>query len=373
MNLPTPKLERWKYTNLPAKLKDFNLNAGEADIVLSGMTDYAYAFPKIMDNFPQWARDMVERPAPGEEKYADMILWQAANDVLKNGFIVDVPANTHLKKSFEVTYTGHDQKQTTARQIIRVAECASLTLIEYQIGEGQYWNNIVTQIELAKGASFKHYRFQENADTAIVTHNTHVVIEQGAEYEAFTFTGGAKLSRNQIHVDMMGAHSTCRLNGVNMLDGAELGDTTIIVEHKAPNCNSFQNYRTVVNDKATGVFQGKVHVHKIAQKTDGYQMAKSLLLSGQATVNTKPELEIYADDVKCSHGATTGRLDEDALFYLKSRGIPEKKARNLLIEAFVNEVIQEITNDDVREQASHIVSHWLNQEETSATDVEWLN
>ena len=362
MNLPTPKLERWKYTNLPAKLKKFDLSESEADIALSGMTDYAYAFPKVMDNFPSWARDMVAREAPGEVQYKDMLLWQAANDALKNGFILDVPENMQGDKALEVTYTGHDQSQTTARQIIRVAKDSDFTLIEYQLGAGQYWNNIVTQIEIAKGATFKHYRFQENSDQAVVTQNTHIILEEGAQYEAFTMTSGAHLSRNQIHVDMMGAHSSARLNGVNILDGSELGDTTITIEHQAPHCQSFQNYRNVVDDKSTAVFQGKVHVHQIAQKTDGYQMAKSLLLSGQATVNTKPELEIYADDVKCSHGATTGRLDNEALFYLQSRGIPEKESRNLLIQAFVNEVIEEVSNDDVQEQASLIVEKWLNKD-----------
>jgi len=371
MTLPTPKMERWKYTNLPAKLKKFDLREGEADIVLSGMTDYAYAFPKVMDNFPAWAREIVDRPAPDGERHKDMMLWQAANDALKNGFILDVPQNTQEAKALEVTYTGHDQSQTTARQVIRVAKDSDFTLIEYQLGAGQYWNNIVTQIEVAKGAKFKHYRFQENSDTAVVTQNTHIVMEEGAEYEAFTMTSGAHLSRNQIHVDMMGAHACARLNGVNILDGAEHGDTTITVDHKAPHCQSFQNYRNVVDEKSTVVFQGKVHVHQIAQKTDGYQMCRSLLLSQQATVNAKPELEIYADDVKCSHGATTGRLDDEALFYLQSRGIPEKEACNLLIQAFVNEVIEEVNNDDVQEQAALIVAKWLGS--NAPINDEWLD
>jgi len=305
-----------------------------------------------------------------EEQYKDMLLWQAANDALKNGFILDVPKNTQVKNPLEVTHTGHAQCQTTARQIIRVEKDSEFTLIEYQIGAGEYWNNIVTQIDVAKGASFKHYRFQENSDEAVVTHNTHVVLEEGAHYEAFTLTSGANLSRNQVHVDMKGAHSTARLNGVNIMNASKLGDTTITVDHHAPNCQSFQDYRNVVDDKSTVVFQGKVHVHQPAQKTDGYQMAKSLLLSQQATVNTKPELEIYADDVKCSHGATTGRLDDEALFYLKSRGISQVNARNLLIQAFVTEVIDNISNENVREQASHIVTNWLDSDDNQTED--WL-
>ena len=223
---------------------------------------------------------------------------------------------------------------------------------------------MVTQIKVGKGARLRHYRFQDNAEASVVTHNSHIEVEAGGTYEAFTMTTGAGLSRNQIHADLLGEDIICRLNGVNMLDGGEMADTTITVDHCAPNCNSYQDYRSVLTDKAVGVFQGKIHVHQIAQKTDGFQMAKSLLLSPQATMNTKPELEIYADDVKCSHGATAGRLDEDALFYLRTRGIPEKQARNLLIQAFVNEVIEKVTDKAVRERAALIVSEWLDAEST---------
>lgn len=357
--MPTSKLERWKYTNLPAKLKKMNLKYQDADITLSGARECAEVFAKGLLHFPQWAQDMVEADAPSIDKYGDMILWHLADAYLKDGFALDVPANTQNDQALQVAITGRESAYFMLRQVIRVGKNASFTYVEHQTGAGAYWGNIVTQIHLAKGAKFKHYRFQENSDTSVVTQNTHIVMEEGAEYEAFTLTTGAGLSRNQIHADLNGANVICKLNGVTMMDGDKLSDTTITVDHKAPNCNSYQDYRTVVSDKATGVFQGKVHVHKIAQKTDGYQMAKSLLLSPQATINTKPELEIYADDVKCSHGATTGKLDDEALFYLRSRGIPEASAKNLLIQAFVNEVIENISNDEVRAQAENIVSGWL--------------
>ena len=368
--LPTQKLERWKYTNLMAKLKKMTLSYQDADINLSGLTDYAYSFPKGMLHFPQWAQDMVERDAPSNEKYGDMMLWDLAGAYLKDGFILDVPAESKNNRALNVTISGCDGAYFVARQVIRIAEGAEFTLIEYQNGSGSYWGNIVTQIEVAKGATFKHYRFQENSDEAVMTQNTHIVMEEGAAYEAFTMTNGANLSRNQIHADLNGENIICTLNGVNMLGASELADTTITVDHCAPHCKSYQNYRTVAGDKATGVFQGKVHVHQIAQKTDGYQMAKSLLLSPQATINTKPELEIYADDVKCSHGATTGRLDDEALFYLRSRGIPENQARNLLIQAFVGEVIADIGCDEVREQAELIIASWLHSLD-EPTSVDW--
>lgn len=357
--LPIAKLERWKYTNLPTKLKKMDLVEKGADIQFSGNQEYLSSFPDALDKLPDWVKETVARPAPGEEKYKDMMLWQAANDSIKDGFIIDVPADVSPDKAIDVKIVGQEDSNTTVRQIIRVAENASLTLIENQEGEGAYWNNIVTQIELAKNARFYHYRFQNNSNDSVITHNTHLVMSQASEYEAFTFTGGAKLSRHQVHVDMQGAHGVCRLNGVNLINGQQHADTTITVEHQAPHCQSFQNYRTVADDKAVGVYQGKIHVHQVAQKTDGYQMAKSLLLSSQSTVNTKPELEIYADDVKCSHGATTGQLDKDAQFYLQSRGVPEGDAKRLLIEAFLSEVIEEISNENVRENMGHVMRDGL--------------
>lgn len=372
--LPTQNLERWKYTNLPAKIKKIKLDLAIAEIEMSGMTDFAYSFPKGMLNFPEWAKTHIERAAPSNPKYGDMMLWEAGNAYIRDGFVLDVPTNTHAEKPLNITLTGHKNSQTNVRQIIRLGAGSEFTLIEYQNGAGEYWTNIVSQIVLERGAKFYHYRFQENSETSVITHNTHVELEEGAEYHAFTLTTGAGQSRNQIHADLLGANAVCRLDGITMLDGTENADTTITVEHHSPNCNSYQDYRNVVTDKAVGTFQGKVHVHKAAQKTDGFQMAKSLLLSSQATINTKPELEIYADDVKCSHGATTGRLDADALFYLQARGIPEMQARNLLIQAFVSEVIENISNDEVREQAALVVANWLHQSSSTqqSSDNSWL-
>lgn len=369
--LPTPKMERWKYTNVPAKLKKMNLKFAESDFDLSGMTDYAFSFPKG-SGFPRWAQDMAEATPSGHEKYGDMMLWHAANAGLRDGFILDVPEGMKEDKPLNVTVVGHSGRSTIARQLIRVGKGAEFTLIEYQMGSGEYWNNIVTQIHVAEGAMFKHYRFLENSDDSVATLNTHIEMEEGANYEAFTLTSGSGLSRNQVHADLLGKECACHLNGVNLLDQSEQGDTTITIEHQAPECESKQNYRSVVTDKASCTFQGKVHVHQIAQKTDGYQLSNALLLSQQATMNTKPELEIYADDVKCSHGATAGRLDDDALFYLRSRGIPEAKARALLIRAFVSEAIEEVSCDEVREQAELIVSRWLAEDYVPASD-EWLS
>ena len=142
----------------------------------------------------------------------------------------------------------------------------------------------------------------------------------------------------------MASEASCYFNGINLLSDKQIGDTTITIEHRAPGCLSKQNVRSVIDDQAVGTFQGKVHVHKIAQQTDGYQLSNALLLSPRATMNTKPELEIYADDVKCSHGATTGQIDDRALFYLMARGIPKIEARSMLIEAFISELFTDLSD-----------------------------
>lgn len=144
-----------------------------------------------------------------------------------------------------------------------------------------------------------------------------------------------------------------------MLKDKQHGDTTILIEHQAPHCNSNQFYRTLLDDGANGVFQGKVHVHQVAQKTDGYQLSNALLLSDKAEMDTKPELEIYADDVKCSHGATTGQLDEEPLFYLRSRGLSAAQARFLMIQAFLAEVIEKIGDEALEDEVNEQVAQWL--------------
>ncbi len=357
--LPTTKLERFKYFNLPAYLKKNELIYAKADIVLDGFTEYVRVLPEALNDLSEELKSTIILSPVGEDKYGDMMLWDTANAYFNDGVILDVPADKSVDKPLNITITGHGNTATTTRNIIRIGDHSEVTIVEYHISSNVSWHNNVTQILLGKGARLKHYRIQENNKNSAYTGNTHVQIGQNAYYEAFTLTKGSALSRNQVHVELQGAGAECFVNGINMISGKQQGDTTITVEHQAPNCISKQNYRSVMDGQAVCTFQGKVHVHEIAQKTDGYQLSNTLLLSPTATMNTKPELEIYADDVKCSHGATAGNLDKEALFYLQSRGIPEAEARALLIKAFLEEVIEQITDEAVREQVELIAEKWL--------------
>ena len=361
--LPTSKLERFKYINIPAFLKKIDLRHAVADIAVGGRGDVCCPLVDAVKNAEQtgrqWITDMLTQPPIGGADYHDMMLWDLANAFCRDGVVVDVAADMNTDKPLNITFSGHDGLYFTPRCLIRLGARSVLNIMEYNIGSGAYWNNQLAQVHIEKGATLRHYRMQENSDQALQTYNSCIEVAEGATYETFIMTTGAGLSRNQIHVKLMGRGARCFINGINLLKGTQIGDTTITVEHCAPECVSKQNFRSVLDGRATGVFQGKVHVHQIAQQTDGYQLSNSLLLSGQATMNTKPELEIYADDVKCSHGATSGKLDEEALFYLRSRGVGQDDARGLLIAAFLSEVVDGISDPQMREQVDHIAQRWL--------------
>ncbi|MEM9469889.1 MAG: Fe-S cluster assembly protein SufD [Pseudomonadota bacterium] len=355
--LPTPKLERFKYINIPAFLKKNSFEFGKTDLSFDGSVEFVSELSKNYDQ--DFVKEMLEATPVSEDKYGDMMLWDQANSLVAQGVVIDIPKNTTGDKPINLRYKGQDSIASAPRMIARIGENAEITIIELFTSEGASWHNGVSQIQVGKNTRVKHYRLQESSDASLHTQNTHVMMDEGSHYECFTYTTGAKLSRHQVHVDMNGAHAEVHVNGLNLLQEKQNGDTTITVDHRAPHCNSNQDYRTVLADQSQGVFQGKVHVFQPAQKTDGYQFAKSLLLSPTATMHTKPELEIYADDVKCSHGTTSGEIDEQAMFYLRSRGIPEDQAKELLIQAFIDEVIETISSDDMKEHVTHRSKEWL--------------
>ncbi len=307
-NLPTQKVEEWKYTNLSRALGDELLNAS-----------------------PQPVQEIVIHKTRGQiSEQPEDILW-----------------------------IGEDNTHHQPRLKIILEDGAQATIIEKHEGTGAYWKNMSTEIVLGANARLDHIRIQNDSHEAVQTNMMHITMERDSYLNSFSLNIGGKLTRHDIHAVLNGAGIECSLNGVNLLKGSQHGDTTILMEHLAPNCQSNQFYRTLLDDKARGVFQGKVLVHKAAQKTDGYQLSNTLLLSQGAEMDTKPELEIYADDVKCSHGATTGQLDEEPLFYLRTRGLNEAQARMLLIQAFVDEVVDNVSRETNREQTKEMTEKWL--------------
>jgi Fe-S cluster assembly protein SufD len=232
---------------------------------------------------------------------------------------------------------------------ISVAEGASATVIETFVGEGDYLHNPVTTIEVAKGARLDRVKIETEAAKA--QHLAHVIarLQGEAQFKDFTFTSGAQLSRQNGNLEFHGQNGNARVSGSYLLNGKQHADTRLVVDHKVPHCTSRELFKCVMDENARGIFQGKVIVRQDAQKTDGKQSSHALLLSETAEFDAKPELEIYADDVVCGHGTTCGDLNHDHLFYLRSRGIHESMARAMLVEAFVDEAVEAVENEAIRE------------------------
>jgi len=257
--------------------------------------------------------------------------------------------------------TAPEQASTiTTRNVIELEEGAIATVFETHTGSDQaYVTNAVTEIKIGKGASMHRVRLQEDGPSAIHLSNTTANLATDSKLQDFTFTLGGATVRNQGFVTFDGENASANVSGSYMLAGKQHVDTTLLVNHAVPSCQSRELFKCVMDENSRGIFQGKVIVARDAQKTDGQQSANALLLSEGAEFDAKPELEIYADDVWCGHGATSGDLDENQLFYLKTRGIPEKQAKALLIAAFAAAAFEEIENEAVRDAFNEIAQSWL--------------
>jgi Fe-S cluster assembly protein SufD len=255
---------------------------------------------------------------------------------------VDVPV--------EILHISIGQGESIASRLhIDVADGSAATIIETFVGEGEYLNNPVTTLSLAKGARLDRVKIE--TDAAKAQHLSHVIVTLAADANLndFTLTSGAVLTRQNGTIEYHGPNAKAQVSGSYLLKGKQHADTRLVVDHKVPHCVSRELFKCVMTDNARGIFQGKVIVRPDAQKTDGKQSSHALLLSETAEFDAKPELEIYADDVVCGHGTTCGDLNHDHLFYLRSRGIPEAEARNMLVQAFVAEAFETVENEAVRE------------------------
>ncbi len=286
----------------------------------------------------------------------------ALNTMLaEDGAILDVAAGVDAGTLVLVNLALETEGRAIAfhpRHHIRLAPGAALTVIELAMGHGRYLHNPVTEIEVAAGARLSHVRLQDESVEAFHLATIYAEVQSGGFYDAFTLSLGALVSRAEFHARLAGPDAVVHLNAAQLLGGRQHGDVTTVVAHDAPRCASRQAVKNVLAGRARGVFQGRIEVARVAQKTDGYQMSQALLLSPDAEIDCKPELEIFADDVKCSHGATIGELDEDQLFYLRARGIPAAEARSMLIRAFLNDALDAVTNPAARGVLERAVDGW---------------
>lgn len=234
------------------------------------------------------------------------------------------------------------------RYTLHIGKGACLSLVSVNTGEGRYCHNPVLNIKVENNAKLKHLTLFQEGDQGCVLETVCARIAGHGVYDSFALTLCGRLTRHEVYVLLAETGGIANVNGVQCLSSEQIGDITSVMVYGASECASRQTVRTVLSEYARGVFQGKVIVRRGAQKADGYQMSQALLLSDHAEVNVKPELEIYADNVRCSHGATVGALDEDQLFYLRSRGIPEDEAQNILIEAFLKESLSLLEDERLR-------------------------
>ena len=281
------------------------------------------------------------------------------------GIYIEVPKGRVVDKPIQLLYFN-DRKETTCyqpRNIIAVGENAQLKVIEVHQNLSDtataILTNAVTEVFVAKDAFLDYYKLQNDSLSASLIDNTYISQEANSHASVHTFSFGGTLTRNNLNFYHQGEYLESTLKGLSILKGTQHTDHYTLVNHAYPNCESHQDYKSIVSDEATNVFNGKIMVEQIAQKTNAYQQNDNILLSDKATVYTKPQLEIFADDVKCSHGCTVGSLSADSLFYLQTRGIGKKEASALLTYAFANTVLESVSIPALSEYINRIIAEKL--------------
>jgi Fe-S cluster assembly protein SufD len=276
---------------------------------------------------------------------------------VEDGVVVSLPDGAASR--IDIVHWGAGEAEGAyARVIVELGAGAEATLVESFAGTGTYFSNTVATIRLGAKARLRHVTLQDEAADAVHLGAVKVEVGEGASYDAFVLMLGARLSRHDLAVRLAG-NAECVANGAYLLRGRQEATIATFVDHAAPAARTKEVVKGVIDDRAHGVFQGKILVRPDAQKTDAHQLNRNLLLSPRAAVDTKPELEIHADDVKCSHGATVGDLDEAQLFYLSTRGIPEAEARRMLIEAFAAEAVELVEDAPARAYLERHLARWL--------------
>lgn len=365
------RIEAWKYTSLRAVAEATFRHGGtplhEAETFLAGLP--LLNAPRIVFVDGAFREDLTIRPAAEFARFAEQpdfgtLAWPdrepmvALNTMLAaDGAALQVPPD-HDGGVVQLVSVASDRADFHPRHSIHLGKGSKLTLVEISAGQGTYLLNTVAEIHVDAGAYLTHIRLQDEAVTAFHVSTTYTCVEASATYDSFTLNLGARLSRTEIHAQLTGAAAIAHLNAAQILTGSQHCDFTSVVSHIAPGCTSRQTVKNVLAGRSRGVFQGKIAVARDAVKTDGYQMNQTLLLSPDAEIDAKPELEIFADDVKCSHGATVGELDAEQLFYLRSRGVSNAEARSILVHAFLANALDSVADDTIRGRLEAAVEHW---------------
>lgn len=284
--------------------------------------------------------------------------------MMTDGVVIEVADGVTLSQPLHIIHIASSAASVAmfTRSMLRLGKAANATLVESFIASAEaqvYQAHDATILLVGDDARLDHVRLVEDSRAAFNISSSHLRLGTRSHLNTFGLVTGGLISRYQAVIEIAGEHSHAATNGVNLLNGRQHADSTFFLDHAVPHGESREVFRAVLDDRAKSVFQGRIIVRPHAQKTDAKMMTRALLLSEEAEAYNKPELEIFADDVTCGHGATVGALDDSLLFYLRARGLPEKAAQALLIQAFVGEAIESIVNDDLRELAETAAARWL--------------
>ena len=398
LGFPSVKEEEWKYTNVaPIARIDFKplvstettAGGSETAAVASFGSVEAEGSQLVFVNgilrsdlssvtaLPEEVTAMDLSAAIADERFAEVARTHLARqaDYVANGLValntafishgafINIPRGVVVSAPINLLFiTDGSQTAIFPRVLVVAGENSSATVIENYVStrDTQYFTNAVVELALASGARIEHYKVQRESTEAFHVATTMADLGPNATYDSTTITFGAALSRHDIVVIMDHEGAECWVDGLYLVTAQQHTDTHSVIDHRKPRCTSHQLYKGILDGKSRAVFNGKIFVRHDAQKTDAMQTNKNLLLSNEARVDTKPQLEILADDVKCAHGAAVGQIDEDELFYLETRGIHHDLARNLLTYGFAEEVIGKIKIDSIRSQLDEAVLNRLN-------------
>ena len=368
--LPHRRMEEWRWTDLRQMIdkpypprQNVTVAAGEVERLLAASIFHGIAATRMVfvnGHYDAGLSKLANGSVAPKAEATEPVLQMSAA-FATDGARIRLEGNTDTPIELVFIATNAAPRTIATRNVIEVADDASATILETHLGEGSYLSNSVTEIRVGNNARLDRVKAEIESHEAIHLAHSHVTLARNVTFRDFTLSTGARLNRQNGTYFFTGEFADGKVTGAYLLSGKQHADTRLVVDHRVPNCASRELFKCVMDDHARGIFQGKVIVQPHAQKTDGKQSSHALLLSETAEFDAKPELEIYADDVACGHGATAGDLNHDHVFYLKSRGIPEAEAKAMLIAAFVGEAFDAIHHDGVREALTDYAARWLTE------------
>ena len=308
-------------------------------------------------------RHLARHPGNADNSFASL------NDAFfADGALIHVPKGKSVSVPVQLLFlstTAEPGAVSHPRVLVVAEEDSRVTVLENyaSLVDGDYWTNAVTELVVGDAAVVEHARFQDESPQAFHVSSVHASMGRDSRLWSHSIATGAKLSRVNIRTSLDGSGLECVLNGLYLTRDEQVADHHMVVNHAKPNCASHEYFNGILDDHSRGVFHGRILVRQEAQKTDAKQTNKNLLLSDDATANTKPQLEIYADDVKCTHGATVGQLNDESIFYLRARGVGEEMARRMLIHAFAGEIIERVQHSAIREEMDQLIWDRLEENE----------